>query len=348
MSHLTRRAALSGAAAFALAACDRQAVSPAATHVNLYSARHYDADRAVYDAFTAQSGIEVRVLAAPADQLIERLTLEGDQTEADLVVTADAGNLWRIQQAGLLQRSTTPALEAACPARLKDDDRMWWPFTRRARVIIYRKDAVDPAEIASFDALAAPRFRGQVVARTSTNVYNLSMLAARIERAGAENARAWARGVRENFARDPQGGDIDQIRAVAAGEAQVAISNHYYYLRLVQSDDPADRAVAEKVGLAFTDQGEGQPGAHVNISGAGVTLHAKRRDAAVALLDFLVSAPAQQIFAGDISEFPISDAAPLAPLLQGLGAFREETIPISALGRRQVEAARLFEDAGWR
>ncbi|MBI1250367.1 MAG: extracellular solute-binding protein [Alphaproteobacteria bacterium] len=348
MSGLSRRLLIAAACAALAASCAPQAAEESAAFVNVYSARHYDADRAVYDAFTRSTGIEVRVLPAPPDQLIERMRVEGDQTEADLIVTADAGNLWRMQEAGLLQRVTTPALEAAVPDRLKDDQRLWWAFTRRARVIAYAKGAVLPQDVASFDALALPRFRGQVCARSSTNMYNLSMLASRIERQGADAARAWAQGVRANLARDPQGGDMDQLRAIAAGECQVAITNHYYYLRLAQSEDPAERAVADRIALAFPDQGEGQAGAHVNISGAGVTAHAQRRDNAVRLLEFLVSPEAQEIFAADNSEFPISDATPLTPALQALGTFREEAVPISALGRHQVEAARIYEEVGWR
>lgn len=345
MFNLSRRAFALGASATALAACNPSAGGDD-TFVNVYSARHYDSDRALYTAFQEATGVEVRVLPANAEQLLERLRAEGEATEADVVVAADAGNLWRMKNAGLLQNLTTPALEAGVPARLRDPDGAYWGFTKRARVIIYRKDAVQPEQVASYDNLADAHFRGQIVMRSSTNTYQLSTLASRIERLGAENARAWAAGVRANFVRDPQGSDTDQIKAVAAGEAQATICNHYYVLRLQQSDDPADREIAQKVGLVFPDQASA--GTHVNISGAGVTLHTKRRERAVQLMEYLVSDEAQTMLAPLNVEFPIRPEITAAPGLVALGSFREEDIPLDALGRNQAEAARIFEEVGWR
>lgn len=341
---LSRRAFTLGMSSAALAACG-QSGAPGDI-VNVYSARHYDSDRALYAAFEQATGIAVRALTGSAEQLTERLRAEGDATQADLIVAADAGNLWRLKDAGLLQNVTTPALEQGVPARLRDPDGAYWGFTRRARVIMYRKDAVQPEEVASYDDLAKPRFRGQIVMRSSTNVYQLSTLASRIERLGADNARAWAAGVKANFARDPQGSDTDQIKAVAAGEAQATVCNHYYYLRLTKSQDPADRDVVSKVGLVFPDQAGA--GTHVNISGAGVAAHAQRRDHAVRLLEYLVSDEAQRLLAPLNDEFPIRpDIAP-APELAALGDFKQEDIPLDALGRHQAEAARIFEEVGWR
>ena len=340
---LDRRALMAGAAASALAGCARAA---AGRDVNVYSGRHYDSDQRIYDAFQAASGIAVRVLPASGDQLLERLKVEGDMTEADLVVTADAGNLYRLKAANLLQPVTTPALEAAVPAKLHDPQGYWWGFSKRARVIVYRKGVIDSARIASMDDLAAPALRGKVCARSSSNVYNLSMLAARIERLGAANARAWAAGVKANLARAPQGGDIEQIRAVAAGECAVAISNHYYYLRLVTSADPADRAAAAHVGVVFPDQNGA--GTHVNVSGAGLSAYAKRKPEAIALLEFLVSDGAQRMLAPLNEEYPIRpDIAP-TPALAALGSFKEENVALDALGRHQAEAAEIFEAVGWR
>ena len=337
-----RRAFALGAAA-ALAACGQP--NPGA-FVNVYSARHYDTDRALYDAFEQATGVAVRVLPANAEQLLERLQAEGDATEADLVVAADAGNLWRMQDAELLQPATSEALERDVPSRLHDPQGHWWGFSKRVRVIIYRKDVVQPADIASMDDLASPRYRGQVVARSSTNTYNLSLLAARIERLGADNARAWATGVRANFARDPQGSDTDQIKAVAAGQAQVTIANHYYYLRMKQSEDPADREAAGKVELLFPDQVGA--GAHINISGAGIAKYAKRRAQALLLLEYLASDAGQRVLAPLNNEFPIRPAIAPSPTLAALGTFKEEDVPLEALGRHQAEAARIFEEAGWR
>lgn len=350
MHRLLSRFAL--AAALALAACSPAEQSPVEAGtprvVNVYSSRHYDSDRQLYAAFTAATGIEVRVQEKRGEALLTLLQAEGDQTPADLIVTVDAGNLYRLQQANLLQPVATPALQAAVPARYHEPTGLWWGFSRRARVIAYRQGEVDPAQIDSFDDLTAPAWRGRVCARSSENVYTLSMLAARIERSGPQAALAWAQGVRQNFARDPMGGDSDQLRAIAAGECDIAIVNHYYLLRLAASADPADQAVAQAVAQRFPDQGEGQPGAHVNISGAGVSAWSQNKDEAVALLEFLVSDAAQSQLAPLNEEFPIRPDAPATPALTAIGTLKEEQVPLAALGARQQEAARLYEQAGWR
>ncbi|MBI1188600.1 MAG: extracellular solute-binding protein [Alphaproteobacteria bacterium] len=350
----SRRLVLAAAAFGALAACTQRAPSDAAgvaqdadaRHVNVYTTRHYGSDQAVYRRFTEETGIEVRVLEIGGAELFDRLQTEGDQTAADLIVTVDGGALWRLAEAGMLQPLSTPALQAAAPARFRDPDNRWWAFAKRARVIVYNKESVDPVILRSMDDLAQARFRGQVCARSSANTYNLSMLAARIERAGADNARDWARGVVENFARQPQGADTEQIRAVAAGQCQVAISNHYYLLRLQNSDDPADREVASKVGVFIPDQ-DGA-GAHVNISGAGVSAYSPRVAQATRLLEFLLSPESQSLFANLTNEFPVRPDVELTPGLAALGRFHEEQIPFEALGRRQAEAARIYEEVGWR
>jgi len=344
--NLSRRAFALGASATALAACSPATESSEANFVNVYTARHYDADRALYAGFEEATGIAVRALTGSAEQLLERIRAEGDATEADLFVSADAGNLWRVKEAGLFQNVVTPSLEQNVPAHLRDADGAFWGFAKRARVIVYNKARVQPADVATYDALATARFRNALVMRSSTNMYQLSTLASRIERLGAENARAWAAGVRANFVRDPQGADTDQIKAVAAGEAQATLCNHYYFLRLSQSEDPADRAAIANVGLVFPDQAGA--GTHVNISGGGVTLHAQRRDNAVRFLEYLVSDEAQTMLAPLNSEFPIRPAIAPSPELAALGTFREEDIPLDALGRHQAEAARIFEAVGWR
>ena len=344
---ISRRGFALGASALALAACNQNAAeSTEENFVNVYTARHYDADRALYAAFEEATGVQVRALTGNAEQLLERMRAEGDATEADLFISADAGNLWRVKDAGLFQNVTTPTLEQNVPANLRDADGAYWGFTKRARVIIYRKDAVQPAEVATYDALATPRFRNQIVMRSSTNTYQLSTLASRIERHGADNARQWATGVRANFRRDPDGSDTDQIKAVAAGEAQATVVNHYYLVRLLKSEDPADRDVASKVGLVFPDQATG--GTHVNISGGGVTLHAKRPQRAIQFLEYLTSDAAQNLIAPANTEFPIRPSIAPAPELAALGSFVEESIPLDALGRHQAEAARIFEEVGWR
>ena len=313
--------------------------------MNVYSGRHYDSDRAVFRAFTKKTGIEVRSIEADGAQLLERLKAEGEYTNADLIMTVDAGNLTRLVEANLLAPVTSPAL-AATPARYRDEQGRWYAFARRARIVAYRKGAVDPTTIASMDDLTRLGLRGSICVRTSTNLYNISLLAARIVRDGPEKARAWARGVVANFARDPQGSDTDQIRAVAAGDCRVTIVNHYYLARMRSSGDPADKAVADKVGVVFPDQ-DGA-GTHVNISGAGVSVHARHKDNALKLLEFMVSREAQTIIAELNDEYPVAPDVTLPAALAELGAFKAEDVPFAAIGARQAEAQRLYEEAGWR
>ena len=343
--------ALAGLFALAAAACSPAPSAPSGGQqrvVNVYSSRHYDADREIYRLFTERTGIVVRTQEKRGEELLEQLVAEGDQSPADLIVTVDAGNLYRLQEAGLLAPLSSPILEAAVPARYRETEGRWFGFSRRARVIAYREGVVDPASIGSMEDLAGPAFHGRVCVRSSTNTYNLSMMAARIARQGPEAALLWARGVANNFAHEPRGGDIDQLKAIAAGECDVAIVNHYYLLRLQRSDDPAERAAAALIGVRFPDQGEGQPGTHVNISGAGIAAHAGHPEEARLLLEFLVSPEAQAVLSRVNEEFPINPTSPVPTELGAIGTFREEDVPLAALGQHQAEAARLFEEAGWR
>lgn len=343
------RLVAAGALVLLASACGKPAATDGpkgeAAVVNVYSGRHYDADAAVFAAFTRKTGIDVRSIEAEGGQLLERLKAEGEYSNADLVMTVDAGNLDRLVDAGLLQPTTSPVL-AAVPARYRDPDGRWYAFSKRARVIVYRKGAIDPASIASMDALATPALKGKVCARQSSNLYNLSLLATRIAREGRDKAKAWAQGVASNFARAPQGSDTDQIRAVAAGECTVAIVNHYYLARMRASEDPADQKVAQQVDLLMPDQAGA--GAHVNISGAGVAVHAPHPENARKLLEFLTSAEAQKIISDLNDEFPIAAGVELPPQLAAIGAFKEESEPFTDFGALQGEAQKVFDEAGWR
>jgi len=335
------------ALALILAACGGDEPSaPTNGVVNLYTARHYDADLKLYEAFTEATGIKVNRLEMSPDQLIERMKAEGEASPADLVLMADAGALWRAQQAGLFQPVTTPTLESRVPAHLRDPAGHWWGFSRRARVIAYDKAKVRPEEVATYAALASSRFKGQVCVRSADNVYNLSLMAVLIERWGVARAQGWARGVVANMARRPQGGDIDQIRAVAAGACQVALTNSYYFLRIATSEAPADQEVAQKVALAFPEQAG--TGTHVNISGGGVAAHAANRDNAVRFLEFLTSEEAQGIFAGANHEFPAVEGVTPPKDVAAYSRFKADPMPVAVYGQRQAEAQGVFDRAGWR
>ena len=339
-------------AALALTACQREAdeqraAAPSGENVvNIYTARHYDADYKIYDAFTAATGIRVRHLQSTAPLIVEKMKAEGASSPADVVLMADAGALWRAQQAGLLQPVTSPLLERRIPANLRDHQGRWWGFARRARVIAYAKDKVRPEQVASYASVADPAFRGRVCVRNADNIYNLSMMAAFIERWGAQRALEWARGVVANMARQPQGGDIDQIRAVAAGACDVALANSYYFLRLAGSDAAEDKAVVDKVAISFPEQAG--TGTLVNISGGGVAAHAPHKANAVKFLEFLASDEAQAIFSSANNEFPAVASVKPAPVVAPFSTFKADPLPVTVYGQRQAEAQATFDQAGWR
>jgi iron(III) transport system substrate-binding protein len=341
------RAVLAATLALTLAACGQQeAQTPIKGLVNLYTARHYDADLKLYEAFTKKTGIKVNRLEMEPDQLIERMKAEGPASPADVLLMADAGALWRAQQAGLFQPVTTETLEQRIPQNVRETSGLWWGFSRRARVIAYDKAKVRPEEVATYAALASPRFKGQVCVRSSDNVYNLSLMAALIDHWGRERALQWARGVVANMARKPQGGDIDQIRAIGAGACQVALTNSYYFLRIATSDNASDKAVAAKVELAFPEQAG--VGTHVNISGGGVAANAQHKDAAVQFLEFLAGDEAQGIFAGANHEYPAVLGVKPPADVEAYSHFKADPMPVVTYGRRQAEAQGVFDEAGWR
>jgi iron(III) transport system substrate-binding protein len=348
-----RRSSLAGLtllAVLALAACGRgandKAATPAKGVLNLYTARHYDADLKLYDAFTKATGIKINRLEMAPDQLIERMKAEGDSSPADVILMADAGALWRAEQAGLFQPIKSQVLEQRIPAALKDPNGLWWGFSRRARVIAYDKAKVRPEEVTTYESLASPRFKGKVCVRSSDNVYNLSLMGALIQRWGPQKAESWAKGVVANMARPPQGGDIDQIAAIGAGACEVALTNTYYYLRLAASSDAHDQAIANKVELAFPDLSGN--GTHVNVSGGGVARYAQHGDAARKFMEFLSSDEAQGIFAGANDEYPAVASVTPPPLVQKYANFKADPLPVSSYGAYQAQAQQIYDRAGWR
>lgn len=319
--------------------------------VNVYSARHYDTDIELFNTFTEETGIEVNLIEGDADELIERIRSEGANSPADVLITTDAGRLWRAEEEGLLKSVDSQVLADAIPENLRQPEGQWFGLTKRARVIAYNKETVDPAELSSYEDLADPKWRGRVCVRSSSNVYNQSLLASIIEADGADAAEAWATGLVENFARPPQGGDTDQIKAVAAGECDVAIVNHYYYARLVADAGPQDSAsedgadITQSVGLFFPNQDD--RGTHVNISGAAVLENAPHPDNAVRFLEFLVRSEAQNIFAEGNFEYPVVEGVAVAPIVQAFGDFTEDTLNVAVLGENNPEAVRIMDRAGW-
>jgi iron(III) transport system substrate-binding protein len=315
--------------------------------LNLYSSRHYQTDEALYEGFTRQTGIRINRIEAGEDALIERIRNEGARSPADLLITVDAGRLWRAEQLGLFQAVKSEVLEKRIPASFRHPDGLWFGFSMRARVLAYAKARVKPAELATYAALAEPKWKGRICVRSSTNMYNLSLMGALIARMGEAEAEAWARAVRANMAREPKGGDTDQIKGVAAGECDVAITNHYYYARLARSAKPEERAIAEKVGIVFPEQAGS--GTHVNISGAGVLKHAPHRAAAVLFLEYLASDQAQRHFADGNNEWPeVPSVRVNNPALAALGAYKYDPLNVAVLGRNQPAAQKVYDRVGWK
>ncbi len=309
----------------------------------VFSSRHYDSDYALYKAFEEETGIDVRTIEADGDLLVERLKADGERSPADVIVTVDAGRLWRAEQEALFAPLESASLNETVPAGMRHPDGLWYGLAKRARVIVYAKDRVNADQLTGYETLADPAFKGKVCARSSGNIYNISLLAALVDRWGTEKAQAWASGVANNFARDPLGGDTDQIKAVAAGECDIALVNHYYFARLMNDDD--DKKIVENLAVYWPN---GEEGVHVNVSGAGVAKNAPNPDLARRFIEFAMTPKAQRFFAELTNEYPAVPSVEYSnAALEALGEFEEDPISLSKLGENQAEAQRLFDRAGW-
>ncbi len=313
--------------------------------VNVYSARHYDVDDEVYASFTRETGIKVNLIEGDSAALLERLRREGEQSPADIFITVDAGRLYQAEQEGIFQPVESEILSQRIPANLRHPDGLWFGLTKRARLIVYAKDRVQPGEIDSYEDLAEAKWKGRVLIRSSSNIYNQSLMGSILAAHGEEAAEAWCRDLVANMARKPQGGDRDQVRAVAAGEGDVAVANSYY-LAHMSSGSPEDQAAASKVGVVFPNQQD--RGTHVNISGAGVIKGAPNRDNAIRFLEHLTGEAAQQLFAGGNKEYPSVAGYGSVPELEAFGEFKEDSLNASVFGSSNQQALMIMDRCGWR
>jgi iron(III) transport system substrate-binding protein len=331
-------AAAAGAAPTAAVAAEERVL-------NLYTARHYQTDEKLYSEFTRRTGIAIRRIEGKEDELLERIRNEGARSPADVFITVDASRLAHADALGLFAPVKSQVLEARIPAHLRTPT--WFAFSTRARVIVYDKASVNPDDVRSYLDLASPKLKGQLCVRSGSHPYNLSLGAAMIAHHGAERTEAWARGVVANLARPPRGGDTDQLRAVAAGECEVALANSYYVARLMRSEAPEDRAAVTRIAVAWPDQGGA--GTHVNVSGGGMLKTAPHPEAALKFLEYLASDEAQAYFAGGNNEWPVVKTAVAAnPALTALGEFRADTLAVGTLAKHTAEAQRIYDRAGWR
>jgi iron(III) transport system substrate-binding protein len=336
---LNSRLVLTALATFALTAQADEKL------LNLYSARHYQTDEALYANFSKQTGIRINRIEGKEDELLERIRNEGSNSPADIFLTVDAARLAKAHELGLFAPIASKVLESRIPAHLRADD--WYSFSTRARVIIYNKTDIKPADVQTYDDLANPRLKAKVCVRSGSHPYNLSLMAAIIAHEGEAKAEAWARGMVANFARAPKGGDTDQIKAVAAGECGVALTNTYYVARLMRSTKPEDQKVMEKIGVVWPNQAT--TGTHINVSGGGMLKTAPHKEAAVKFLEYLASDDAQRYFADGNNEWPVVDSVKVVnPALETLGKFKADNLPVKNLAMYQVKAQMIFDRAGFK
>ncbi len=315
---------------------------PITGEVNIYSSRHYDTDLALYEDFTKATGIKVNRIEADADALIERIQAEGEFSPADLLITVDAGRLWRAEEAGILSPVDSKILEERIPANLRDPQNRWFALSTRARIIIYNKAKGKPAGLDTYEALADPALRGRICMRSSSSVYNIALLSSMIAHDGEAKAGAWAKAVVANFARPPQGNDMSNIEAVAAGECDISLVNTYYLARFAT---PEKRKVLDNIGIIFPNQAS--TGTHVNMSGAGVVKTAPNRANAVKFLEYLSSESAQQYLANGNNEYPAAKGVAPTSAVEALGPFKADTLSAADIGRNEAKAALLYNAARW-
>ena len=316
-----------------------------AGEVNLYSSRHYDTDERLYTDFTEQTGIVINRIEGNADELIARMTAEGMNSPADILLTVDTSRLERAKNAGVLQSIDSDLLETRIPVSLQDSDNQWFGFSQRARIIFYDKTDVENPPL-DYLSLADPAYKGMVCHRSSTNEYSQTLLAAVIENFGAEAATEWAQGVVDNFARDPQGGDTDQLRGLVSGECDISISNTYYFSRALRVPvDGLDAEAMSHIGWIFPAQNA--EGAHMNLSGGGVAAHAPNRDNAIKFLEYLASDQAQQYFSAGNDEYPAVPGVAMSPSVAALGLFRADAVDLSEVAKNIPQAQVIFNQVGW-
>lgn len=314
--------------------------------VNVYTHRHYEADKELFARFEKETGIKVNVVNANADELIQKMSIEGEQSPADVLITVDAGRLVRAKEKGLLQPVESEFLNKTIPAHLKDTANYWFSLTKRARVIVYNEAKVKPEELSTYEALTDPKWNKRVLIRSSGSIYNQSLLASIIANDGEEKASEWAKGIVNNMARSPKGNDRDQVKAVVAGEGDLAVVNTYYIGKLINSKNPEEVKAGNGVKIFFPNQND--RGTHINVSGAGVAKYAPNKENAIKFVEFLAGKEAQEVFAKANYEYPVNEEVTPSELLASWGKFKEDKLPLSKLGENNKHAVLIFDKSGWK
>ena len=314
--------------------------------LTLYTHRHYDIDKEIFASFEEKTGIKINVVKASADELIQKMETEGAQSPADVLITVDAGRLVRAKAKGILQSAESDVLQSSVPAYLRDADNNWFGLTKRARVIVYDKEKVSPEDLSTYEDLTSDKWNKKVLIRSSGNIYNQSLMASLIANLGPDAAKEWAAGMVNNFARDPKGNDRDQVKAILAGEGEVAIVNTYYLGKLLNSKDSTEVAAGQAVGVFFPNQED--RGAHINVSGIGLAKHAPNKDNAILFMEYLLSKEVQELFANANYEYPVNPTAEQSDLLKSWGTFAEDQLPLTKLGELNKEAVIKFDEVNWK
>lgn len=313
--------------------------------LNLYSSRHYDTDERLYGEFEEATGITINRIEGKADELIARMEAEGANSPADILLTVDTSRLARAKNAGILQSVDSDILEDRIPSNLQDLDNQWFGFSQRGRIIFFNKENMDNPP-ATYADLAKPEYKGMICIRSSNNTYNQTLLASIITHEGTEAAKSWAEGIVANMARDPQGGDTDQLRGLVSGECDIAVSNTYYFARAIRKDVKGLSAERDKVGFVFPNQDS--YGAHMNLSGAGVAANAPNKENAILFLEYLASDDAQKYFSAGNDEFPAVPSVELADSVEQLGEFKADDVNLSEVAKNLPEAQKIFNEVGWK
>ena len=329
-----------------LASCSTQ--NEDSNEVNLYSQRHYSVDELQYKNFTEKTGIKVNVVKANADELIERLKNEGENSPADLFVTVDAGKLYNARESGVLQKIPSEAINKNIREDILDADSYWAPITYRSRIIVYSNERVSESDLSTYEDLASSKWKNRILVRSSSNAYNQALMSSLVANLGSENTEKWSSAVVSNFARDPKGSDRDQVKAIAAGQGDLAIVNSYYIGLLLASEKEEEINAGNSVSVFFPNQGEGDRGSHINISALGLTKNSPNRRNAIKLIEYLTSEEAQKVYVNNSYEYPANSLVQPSEIVRGWGEFKIDKLNLNALGEYRPEAIKIFDKTGWK
>ena len=329
-----------------LASCSTQ--NEESNEVNLYSQRHYSVDELQYKNFTEKTGIKVNVVKANADELIERLKNEGENSPADLFVTVDAGKLYNAREAGVLQKIPSEAINKNIREDILDADSYWAPITYRSRIIVYSNERVSESDLSTYEDLANSKWKNRILVRSSSNAYNQALMSSLVANLGSENTEKWSSAVVSNFARDPKGSDRDQVKAIASGQGDLAIVNSYYIGLLLASEKEEEINAGNSVSVFFPNQGEGDRGSHINISALGLTKNSPNRRNAIKLIEYLTSEEAQKVYVNNSYEYPANSLVQPSEIVRGWGEFKIDKLNLNALGEYRPEAIKIFDKTGWK